>query len=150
MVGSPRRLERRSDDGAGASVGLAFLYVPNDFLQTADDIAVRWTAVAATVCPPWSLGRAVTLQPCAQAFGGWLAASGRGISNPNSVGRTWWSAGVMLRAGAHLGADFSLELEVGASVPIAKRHFVRDTPEGPVGETPTISPMVALGLSRSL
>ena len=100
------RLERHSDDGAGASIGLAFLYVPNDFLQTADDIAVRWTAVAVTGCPGWNLGRVVTLQPCAQVIGGWLAASGRGLTNPISVGRSWWSAGAILRARGPPGGRF--------------------------------------------
>jgi hypothetical protein len=144
------RLERRSDDGAGASIGLAFLYVPNDFLQTADDVVVRWMAVAATACPGWNLGRSVTLQPCAQVIGGWLAARGRGLDNPRSVGRSWWSAGAILRVGARLGAGFSLELEAGVAVPLVARQFIIETPYRPVGETPTVAPMVALGLSRSL
>jgi len=144
------RLERHSDDGAGASIGLAFLYVPNDFLQTADDVAVHWTAIAATACPGWNLGRTVTLQPCAQAIGGWLAASGRGLDYPSSVGRSWWSVGAILRAGAHLGAGFSLELEGGVAFPLIGRQFVVTPTYRPVGETPTVAPMVALGLSRSL
>jgi hypothetical protein len=113
-------------------------------------VEVRWTALAATVCPPWSLGRVITLQPCAQGIGGWLSATGRGLTNPRSVGRTWWSAGAMLRLGAHIGADFTVELEAGASVPIVGRRFTSSSPDRTVGETPTISPMVALGLSRSL
>ena len=124
--------------------------MPNDFLQTADDIAVRWTAVAATGCPGWNLGRVVTLQPCAQVIGGWLAASGRGLTNPISVGRSWWSAGAILRAGARLGAGFSLELEAGVAFPLIGRQFITTTPDRTVGETPTVAPMVALGLSRSL
>jgi len=144
------RLERHSDDGAGASIGLAFLYVSNDLLQTADAVAVRWTAAAVTACPGWNLGRVVTVQPCAQVIGGWLAASGRGLTNPNSVGRSWWSAGAILRAGAHLGAGFSLELEAGVAFPLIGREFTTRTPERTVGETPTVAPMVALGLSRSL
>jgi hypothetical protein len=90
------------------------------------------------------------LQPCAQLIGGWMDASGRGITNPSSVGRTWWSAGALLRLGAHLGADFILELEAGATVPLVERRFRITTPERVVGGTPTIAPMVALGLSRSL
>jgi len=148
--GLAARFEKRADDRAGASSGLALLYVPNDLVQPADDIAVRWTALAATVCPPWSLGRVITLQPCAQGIGGWLSATGRGLTNPRSVGRTWWSAGAMLRLGAHIGADFTVELEAGASVPIVGRRFTSSSPDRTVGETPTISPMVALGLSRSL
>ena len=91
----------------------------------------------------------MTLQPCARAIGGLLDASGRSLTNPSSITRTWWSAGALLRLGVRLG-DFSVELEGGATVPLAKRTFITTTPEGTVGETPTISPMVTLGLSRSL
>jgi hypothetical protein len=148
--GLAARFEKRADDGAGASVGLAVLYVPNDLVQTADDVALRLTALDVTGCPPWSLGRSVTLQPCAQLIGGWMDATGRGISNPSSVGRTWWRAGALLRLGAYLGADFILELEAGATVPLVERRFRTSTPDRVVGGTPTIAPMVALGLSRSL
>ena len=144
------RLEKNAGDGAGASVGVSFLYTSNDLLQKADNVAVNWMALAATACPGWSVGRTVTVQPCAQAIGGWLAATGRGISNPDSVGRTWWSVGALLRGAAHLGAGFSLEIEAGASVPLARRSFFISTPEGTVGQSPTVAPIVALGLSRSL
>lgn len=143
------RLEKNAD-GAGASAGLAFLYTSNDLLQNPDAIDIKWMALAATACPSWSLGHAATLQPCARAIGGWLSASGRGLTNPRSVGRTWWSAGALVRADLHLGAGFSLELEAGASIPLVGRSFVTTTPERTVGHTPTVSPMVTLGLSRSL
>jgi hypothetical protein len=119
-------------------------------LRPPEHVAVRWTAIAATACPPWSLGRIVTLQPCARAIGGWLAASGRDLEVTHSITRTWWSAGALLRAGIRLSGNFSVELEAGATIPIAKRTFKTDTPDEPVGHTPTVSPMVALGLSRSL
>ena len=145
------RLERHSDDGAGASIGLAFLYVPNDFLQTADDIAVRWTAVAVTGCPGWNLGRVVTLQPCAQVIGGWLAASGRGLDHPSSVGRSWWSAGAILRVGARLGAGFSLELEAGVAFPLDRagvhhNHTVPNSGRNPYRRTDGRTRPLALAL----
>lgn len=144
------RFERNSAGGPGASLGVTFLYASNDLVQSPGEIAAKWMALAATACPGWSVGRIVTLQPCAQAIGGWLAASGRGLTNPASVGRSWLSAGALVRAEAHLGAGFSVELEAGASVPILRRRFIVTTPEGTVGETPTIAPIVTLGLSRSL
>jgi hypothetical protein len=144
------RVERRADEGAGASFGLSFLYAPANVSQPAERATIGWTAIAATACPPWSLGRTVTLQPCARAIGGWLSANGRNLQFPNSVTRSWWSAGALLRAGIRLGGYFSVELEAGATIPIADRTFTVDTPEETVGQTPTISPMVALGLSRSL
>jgi hypothetical protein len=137
-------------NGPGASVGLTLLYVQNDFVQSADAVAVRWMAASATGCPGWGAGRTVWVQPCAQAIGGWLSATGLGLSNPSSVGRTWWSVGALLRFGVDLGAGFSVELDAGASVPLVGHRFITTTPEETVGETPTISPMVAVGLQRSL
>jgi hypothetical protein len=144
------RLERHADDSPRASVGLAFLYAPNDLFQTPDAIALRWTAAAITGCPPWGLGRIVTLQACAQGIGGWMTATGRGISNPGSVSRSWWSVGALVRAGAHFGGGFALELEAGAAVPLVPRSFYIETPEMTVGKTPTVAPVIALGLSRAL
>jgi hypothetical protein len=148
--GVAARLERHIDDGPGASIALAFIYAPNDLLQTPDQIAVHWTALAVTACPPWGLGRTFTLQACAQGIGGWLTATGVGVTNPSSIGHWWWSAGALLRAGAHVGGGFALELEGGATVPLVQRHFVTKSPDILVGETPTIAPFVVLGLSRSL
>jgi hypothetical protein len=145
------RLERHADGRPRASVGVTFLYAPNDLLQDPDDISLHWTALAVTGCPPFSLGRTLTLQACAQGIGGWLSATGRGISNPSSARRTWWSAGALLRAGAHLGGRFALELEAGATVPLVARRFhIIGSPDTTVGKTPTIAPVIALGLSVAL
>jgi hypothetical protein len=144
------RIQRDTDGHPGASVGLTILYAPNDFLQTADHFTLHWTALAVTACPPFSLGRTVTLQACAQAMGGWLSASGLGITYPNSVVRSWWSAGALLRVGAHLGGGFALELEGGVTIPLVERDFFITTPEMTVGGTPTVAPIVTLGLSRAL
>jgi hypothetical protein len=143
------RLERNSAEGAGASVGLSFFYASNDLLQTSDTFDANWMAVAAVACPGLSVGRSVTIQPCAQAMGGWLAASGHNLTFTYSPGRTWWSVGALLRANSRLGAGFSVELEAGASIPLVRRTFIISTPEGTVGETPTVAPMLTLGLSRS-
>jgi hypothetical protein len=143
------RLERNAADGAGSSVGLSFFYASNDLLQTSDTFDANWMAVAVVACPGVSIGRTVTIQPCAQAIGGWLAASGQNLTHTYSPGRSWWSLGALLRANARLGGGFSVELDAGASIPLAKRTFIISTPEGTVGETPTVAPMLTLGLSRS-
>jgi len=46
--------------------------------------------------------------------------------------------GALLRAGIHLSGNFSVELEAGATIPLAERTFKTDTPDEPVGHTPTI------------
>src|SRR5581483_6996949 len=53
-----RLAKHGSDNGRGASVGLSALYLSNDVL-TSEDVRVRWTAGALTVCPGWVLGHAV-------------------------------------------------------------------------------------------
>ena len=80
------RLGKLDADGIGPSLGVSFLYVPNDFLRTADDARVRWTAVAVTGCPGWSAGRVASVEPCAQVIGGWLDATGLG-RHESAVGR---------------------------------------------------------------
>ena len=131
------RLGKLSSDGMGPSLGLSFLYVPNDFLRTAGDARVLWTAVAVTGCPGWSAGRVASVEPCVQVIGGWLDATGLGVTNPRSAERSWWSVGALLRVAARLGWGFSLELEAGLSVPLIERRFINTTPERTVGETPT-------------
>ncbi len=46
------RLERHADGRPRTSVGLTFLYAPNDLLQNPEDISLHWTALAVTGCPP--------------------------------------------------------------------------------------------------
>ena len=144
------RFGKLDADGMGPSLGLSFLYVPNDLLRTADDARVRWTAFAVTGCPGWFAGKVASVEPCAQLIGGQLEASGLGVTNPRSVERSWWSVGALLRVAARLGWGFSLELEAGLSVPLIERRFIFTTPERAVGETPTIAPMVGLGIARVL
>ena len=144
------RIGKLDADGLGPSLGMSFMYVPNDLLSTADDARVRWIAVAVTGCPGWSAGRVASIEPCAQIIGGSLEATGLGVTNPQSVSRSWWSVGALLRVAARLGGGFSLELDAGLSVPLVERRFIFTTPERTVGETPTIAPMVGLGIARVL
>ena len=101
---------------------------------------LHWTALAVTGCPPCSLGRILTLQPCAQGIGGWLSATGRGITQPKlcpselvergcafarrRAPRGWFCA----RAGGR---------GVGSSRPAT---FYVGSTGATVGKTPTIAP----------
>ena len=144
------RLGKLDADGIGPSVGVSFMYVPNDFLRTADDARVLLMAIAVTGCPGLSAGRVASIELCGQLIGGSLEATGLGVTNPASVTRSWWSVGALLRVAARLGGGFSLELDAGLSVPLVERRFRFTTPERTVGETPTIAPMVGLGIARVL
>jgi hypothetical protein len=144
------RLAHHPPDGLGYTVGLAFLYVPNDLLRS-PDVGVHWTAFEATGCPGvgWVRG-GLRARPCGHVMGGWLSAEQRAVTNPESATRSWWSLGAALRADAALGAGFRLEVEAGLGVPLVKRRFITTTPEETVGETTAIFPQFSLVLVRPL
>ena len=144
------RLARFRDDVPGPSLTIAGLYLSNDLVQSATDVATTLVGASVTACPGWSAGRTIVIEPCAQAIGGRLTASGRGLTDPDSVNRSWWSVGALARASIVLGGGFSLELEAGFGVPLTQRRFVSTTPERTVGETPAISGVAGLGVSRRL
>jgi hypothetical protein len=141
------RLERTAPSGRGPSLGLAGSYVSNELFAPAAELASRFAAVEVSVCPGWSAGTTLVIEPCAQAIGGWLTATDRAVTNPSSVGRTWGSLGAMARAALRMGAGFALELEAGLAVPLMERRFITTTPERTVGETPAISGTIGLGIT---
>jgi hypothetical protein len=133
------------------SLRLAWLYLPRDLLRPGDEVAASWAGVALTACPGWGMRRGgFEGQACARAIGGWIAASDRAVTNPRPAGRTWWGAGALLRGGVPIGAGFSIELEAGVDALLVERHFITTTPLRAVAETPPVSVLVGLGLSRRL
>ena len=103
-----------------------------------------------TACPGWGLRHgAIEAQACARAIGGWITATGA-VTNPRSASRSWFSGGALLRGGADLGAGFSLELEAGVDAPLLHRQFYTTTPLETVAETPPVSLLVGIGISRRL
>jgi hypothetical protein len=138
------------DAGAGPSVSLSGLYLSNDLVQSATDVAITVAGAALTGCPGFSLGSSVVLEPCARAMGGWLSATGRGVTDPMSKSRSWWTVGALGRLAVAFGGGFALEIEAGFAVPLVRREFFTETPERTVGATPTISAMAGIGLSRRL
>jgi hypothetical protein len=144
------RLSRPPGAELHPSIGLQASYVANDLLQTPDEAVARWSAVTVVACPGWGLARPLVLEACAQVSGGWLTVTDRVVTNPRSVGRAWGSAGAFLRAAAALGAGFSLEIEAGLGVPFVERRFITTTPERTVGETPSLTESVSVGIARGL
>lgn len=144
-----RMTQQRTDSAFSPSVGVALIHARNDLLQSPDNAAIQWTAAALTACPlRWQIADFVGVQPCATAVAGWLAATGRGVTYPESVVRSWWSAGGLVRAAASLGGGTAFELEAGLSAPFVHRRFILLSPEVNVGGTPVISPLVALGIAH--
>jgi hypothetical protein len=147
---------RRVDAGGGVasgpapSLGIALMHLRNDLVATPDEVVAHWTGAAVAVCPGWGFGRRVVIEPCAVGMGGWLAANDSAVTNPRAAGRTWWSAGAILRAAVPLGAGFALRLEAGVGVPLANRTFVITTPDRTVAETTTLSPLAGVGIGYGL
>jgi hypothetical protein len=136
--------------GLTPSIALGFLYLAGDFFHDGDDLGLRYSALAVTVCPGWALVGAVVVEPCARLTAGLLDATDHSVTNPRSVDRWWGTAGVLLRGAVRLGAGLTLDLEAGVDFSFVTRHFVTTTPAQPVGETTAVSPAIALGLSHPL
>ncbi|AUX24516.1 hypothetical protein SOCEGT47_050540 [Sorangium cellulosum] len=144
-----RMTQQRMDDVFSPSLGVALIHARNDLLQSAGNAAIQWTAAALAACPlRWQITGFLGVQPCATTAVGWLAATGRGVMYPESVVRSWWSAGGLVRAAASFGGGTAVELEAGISAPLVHRRFILLSPEVNVGETPVISPLVGLGITH--
>jgi hypothetical protein len=132
------------------SLGLAVGYVRNDLVASPESAAAGLAFLAGAVCPLRLGASVLTLQPCAVVMGGWLSATGRGMTRAETADRSWLSAGASLRAAAWLGAGFALELEAGVTAPLLKRRFFATQPGNVIAETPTLAPVVGLGLTYGL
>ncbi|HEY5284120.1 MAG TPA: hypothetical protein VIM14_15110 [Polyangia bacterium] len=141
---------RRILGGDGAfrpTLGIAIVYVRNDVLQSPKSVTASLVGLGGTVCPLRWTANIITIQPCALVTAGWLSASGHQLTHTNTANRLWLSAGGTLRAAALLGHSLSFELEAGFTAPLLKRRFYATVPSDVVAETPTISPMVGVGLT---
>lgn len=131
------------------TLGLALVYVRNDVVQSPQDAQVALLGMSATVCPLRLTASVLTVQPCALGLAGWLRATGRQVTHVESVDRSWLSTGMTLRTAVFLGRSFSLELEAGISAVLLRRRFFTTVRDNVVAETPTISPIVGVGLTYS-
>jgi hypothetical protein len=136
---------------APTQVALGVVHVASNYLQTANELVARFTAVALSVCPPLGLGGRVELQSCGRATAGWLWANDRAIANPTPVGRTWFGLGALLRLAVPIGGGLALEATAGVDFPLVKRRFIITSPDiTTVGETPPAAGWAGLGLGLSL
>ncbi|WP_437955112.1 hypothetical protein WME76_26600 [Sorangium sp. So ce119] len=141
------RLTQRTGGALSPSFGLSLIHARNDLLPGADRASVQWTSATLTACPlRWEIAHAVSAAPCITASGGWLAATGQGITSPESAARSWWSAGGLARAALSLGESTALEVEAGLAVPLFRRRFTIGSPAETIAETPVISPLASVGI----
>jgi hypothetical protein len=131
----------------GPSFGFSVAYLANDLVTTPEHGAMHLTTLALSACPlSIDLGSGVFIDPCIVGKSGMLNAHGLGVSNPAWVVRSWWSLGAELGFELVLGGGFSVELAPSLDVPLVKRRFVSGSPPEEVGETPTVSPGLSLGI----
>jgi hypothetical protein len=140
------RLTQGPGERVSRSLGFALGHFGNDIVTSQDEVSARLTTLTLTACPArFDANGAFSLEPCGLFAGGILAVSSRGISNPDSALRSWWSAGLLLRVGVPLGGPAALELEAGGAVPLLKRRFILEIPDRVLGESPAISGFLSLG-----
>ena len=144
---------RKTLAGEGAvrpTLGVAIAYARNDVFASPSVAQVSLAGLAGTVCPLRWTASILTIEPCALVLTGWLSASGRQVTHTSTVDRLWLSAGGAVRTSAFIGRGLSLELEAGVSAPLLKRRFFATVPSNVVAETPTVSPLVGIGLTYGL
>jgi hypothetical protein len=129
------------------ALGLALVYARNDVLHTPSAAAAALLAAGATVCPVRLSAGLFTAQPCAALWAGMLRTAGRQLTRENQVSHFWLSAGLTLRLLATLGHGFALQAEAGFQSPLIRRRYYATIPSNVIAETPTISPVVGLGLT---
>jgi hypothetical protein len=135
----------------GPSFGFGVAYLTNAFAVSGEageeEVATRLTTVVLRGCPlRFGPAEWLAVEPCLLGKGGFLEAEGRGLSDPESVARTWWSVGGEVAVAVGLGSGFSLELAPSLDVPLVERRFTTGEPPEPAGETPALSAGVSGGM----
>jgi hypothetical protein len=139
------RFTLRTGEPLSPSFGISVLYTADDVLQSGSDVSVHLAALALSACPfLWRMG-SLSLQPCGIGIGGRLHATDRVVLFPETVDRSWWSAGGLARLSWGIGGTAAIQLEAGATFPLLERRFVTVAPEQEVAATPTIAPFGSFG-----
>ncbi|HEX3775988.1 MAG TPA: hypothetical protein VHV51_16060 [Polyangiaceae bacterium] len=129
-----------------SSLELSLLFADSGLVSEPSDHRSEFVALALDACPVGFRFGGIELAPCALGLGGVLGATGRGIAEPATVSRGWWSAGLDFKLSVLLGRGFVFESALGASAALEKRRFYETAPTRIIAETPVISPILRLGL----
>lgn len=139
-------LLREANPSTSGAVQLSLLFAGTGLLSAPDDHQTRFAALAVDACPFRHRSGNWEIAPCALGVVGFLELSGRGVSEPATVDRAWFSAGLDLQLFWLLGRGMVFEGALGASLPLVRHRYYTDAPDQLVAETPVISPLVRLGL----
>jgi len=139
-------LLRRANASMSSALQLPLMLAGTGLLTAPEDHSTRFGALALDACPYRHHTGRWELAPCALATVGFLELTGRGVSDPETVDRAWWSAGLDLQLGVQLGRGIVFESAFAATVPLVGHRYYLSSPERVVTETPTLSPLFRLGL----
>lgn len=130
------------------SVGAQGFYLSNDSFSTAHSSRFQLTGIGLTFCPLQSaFNDRLEFGACASARGGRLEASGLGMSQPQSVRRSWWVLGLDSLATLRMYGPWRFELTAGIAAPLIRREFMAGTPAQDVGKTPIVAVQAGLGVA---
>jgi hypothetical protein len=143
------RLERGAS--FSPSLTLSVSHTRNELFESSRHAALHVTGVSLSACPvslrAWQRLR---VEPCVIGTGAELKASGRELPSASSVSRGWWGAGALARLSVSPWADFAIEVEGGALVPLVERRFVVAPSGTSLGATPDVAPFATAGLVYAL
>lgn len=139
-------LLRETNESTSGAIQLSLLFAGTGLLTAPADHSTRFGALAVDACPFRHRTGNWEIAPCALATFGFLELTGRGVDEPKTVARGWFSAGVDLQLFWLLGRGVVLESALGASVPFPRHRYYTDAPEQVVTATPVISPLLRVGL----
>jgi hypothetical protein len=139
-------LLRRANPSTSSALQLSLMFASTGLLTAPDDHRTRFGALALDGCPFRYRTGSWELSPCALATVGFLELTGRGVAEPATVDRAWWSAGIDLQVALLLGRGVVFEGAFAATVPLVRHRYYTSSPDQVVTETPVVAPLLRLGL----
>jgi len=139
-------LLRDANASTSSALQLSLLFASTGLPPAPEDHRTRFAAIALDVCPFRHHSGSLEFAPCALAALGVLELSGSRLTQPETVDRAWWSAGVDLQVSWLLGRNFVFEGALAATVPLVRHRYFASSPDHLVAGTPAISPLVRAGL----
>ncbi|HVY30620.1 MAG TPA: hypothetical protein VHB79_28870 [Polyangiaceae bacterium] len=141
------RLER----GPEPSLSLMLSYSQNELFESSRHVGMHLTGLALSACPArLALASRVHVEPCAIGYGARLQAFGRDLAEAESVTRSWWGVGALMRLALSPLEDLAIEVEGGALRPLVQREFVVLPSGTSLGKTPELAPFASAGVVYAL
>lgn len=141
----------RLEQGLESSLSLLLSYSQNELFESGRHVGVHLTGLALSACPArFGPVSRVHVEPCLVGYGARLEAFGRDLAETESVTRSWWGLGALLRLSVSPLADLSVEVEGGALRPLVERQFVVLPSGTSLGQTPELAPFTSAGVVYAL